>query len=442
MKFKKEINAKEFFRFLVPSILNMLFIAAYIITDGYFVSRFVGSDALASVNLIIPVNSAIFAIGLMFAAGGGALISIKLGEGDKETASKYFSNLLLVAVILGAIISAIFFLFKGTALSLLGVNSELWEYADTYSFYTFLTFPLLIGKIIFAVLLRAAGDPKASLIVSVVGGVTNVVLDFLFIVILDMGIAGAGLATMLGFAVAWIYSLWYFRSSKSLLKFGFYPINKKFMTSVVVNGSSEMISELAIGFTALIFNHLCLKYAGNDGIAAISAILYVNLLVANTFYGFAMGAAPLISYYFGKKDFDNLNKVRKYTLDSLMLVSPILVAAIILGKDYFVSIFFEASNPAYDLAVQGLSIFAFGFLFIGYNLYGSAMFTALSNGKISALISFSKSFVIFSIIAYALPKMMGVNGIWLIMPLVELTITFMVFYLTRERRMKKYLVPA
>ena len=436
MNFKEEINLKEFFRFLTPSVLNMMFISAYLITDGYFVSRFVGSDALAAVNLIIPANSIIFAIGLMFAAGGGALISIKLGEGDKKTASRFFSNVFMVAIVLGIVISAGTFLFKDQILSLLGVNSELWGLANSYSFYTFLTFPLLISKIMFAVILRAEGNPKASLYVSVVGGVANVILDFLFIVIMDMGIAGAGLATMLGFIIAILYGIKHFRSDKTSLKFGFHPIDRKFISSVIFNGSSETVSELAIGFTALIFNLLCLKYAGNDGIAAISVILYINMLVGNSFYGFAMGAAPLISYYYGKKDITTLKKVKRYTLNSLLTISPIIVVAIVIGKSQLVSVFFDSSNPAFEIAIQGLSIFAFGFLLTGYNMFGSVMFTALSNGKISAIISFSKSFVIFSLIAYILPKSMGLKGIWFIMPSVELSIAFLVFYLTREKRMK------
>jgi len=438
MNFKSEMNLKEFLRFLVPSILVLAFMSAYQIVDGYFISAYVGSNALAAVNLIIPMNSIIFSIGLMFAAGGGALASIKLGEKDTKTASKYVSNLLTVAIIFGLLLTLVSFLFKEQILALLGVNEELWGYASVYSTYIFITFPFLIAKMEFAGFLRAEGRPKISLIMSVVGGIVNIVLDYLFIVVLDMGVAGAGLGTMLGIMISLIYAIVYFSSPKSVFNFGFYRIDWKFLKSVVFNGSSEMVSELSIGFTALVFNLLCLKYAGNDGLAAISVILYIHLFVGNSFFGFAIGTAPLISYYYGSKNLEALKKAKKYALNTLLLVSPVIVGMVFLGKSILVSIFFDPANPAYDLAVQGLAIFTFGFLFVGYNMFGSAMFTALSNGKISAMISFAKSFIIFSIIAYLFPRYMGVEGIWLIMPSVEAIIAFLVFYLTQEKRMLKY----
>ncbi|MCT4637143.1 MAG: MATE family efflux transporter [Bacteroidales bacterium] len=440
MHFKKEISLKEFLKFLAPSVLVMIFISTYVIIDGFFISRYVGSEALAAVNLIIPVNSVIFSIGLMFAAGGGALTSIKLGENDKKTASRYFSNLLVVAIGFGVIATIVSIFFRANILGFLGVNSSLWNYANIYSLFTFITFPFLIGKIIFAGFLRAEGNPKAALILAIVGGVANIIMDYIFIVLLDMGVAGAGLATMLGYVVSLIYGARYFSSPKSTFRFGFHKIDRKFLSSVIFNGSSEMVSELAIGFTVLVFNLLCLKYAGNNGVAAISVILYINLLVGNSFYGFAMGTAPLISYYYGKKDTKTLRNVRRYALNSMLIASPVIVAFIFFSKSLLVSIFFDASNPAFNLAVNGLSVFAFGFLLTGYNMFGSSMFTALSNGKISAFISFTKSFVVFAAIAYLLPLIMGVEGIWLIMPVVELTIAFLVFYLTREQRMRKYYI--
>ena len=438
MNFKKEMNLKEYLRFLAPSILFLAFISAYQIVDGYFISSYVGSNALAAVNLILPLNSIIFAVGLMFAAGGGALVSMKLGEKDTKTASKYVSNLLMISIVFGLLASVLAFLFKGFILERLGVNSELWEYANLYSIFTFITFPFIIAKMELAGFLRAEGSPKISLIMTIIGGLANIILDFLFIAIFDMGVAGAGLATLLGIIISLIYASIYFKSPKSAFSIGFHSLDFKFLKSVIFNGSSEMVSELSIGFVALVFNLLCLEHAGNDGLAAISVILYIQFFVGNSFFGLVLGTSPLISYYYGAKNLEALKKTKKYALNTLLIVSPIVVGMIFLGKSFLVSIFFDAGNPAYDLAVQGLSIFTFGFLFVGYNMFGSAMFTALSNGKISAMIAFSKTFIVFSIIAYVLPRVMGVEGIWLIMPIVEVSIAFLVFYLTQEKKMKKY----
>lgn len=438
MHFKKQITSKDYLSFLLPSVLVLMFISTYQIVDGYFISAFVGPDALASINLIMPINSIIFAIGLMFAAGGGAMASIKLGENDKETASKYFSNLLIVAIGFGIVIMLISFLFHNQLLNFLGVNESLWDNAKTYSIYSILTFPFLITKVIYAGFLRAEGNPKISLTMTIIGGVANLALDYLFIVVFKMGVAGAGLGTMSGIIIALIYGTSYYASEKATFRFRFYALDFTFLKNAIFNGSSEMVSELAIGFTALIFNLLSLKYAGNNGVAAISVILYIHLFVGNSFQGFAIGTAPLLSYHYGAGNFDTLKKVMKYARNFLLITSPLVVMMTLLGKSSLVSLFFNESHATYSLAVNGLFIFSFGFLLVGYNMYGSAMYTALSNGKISAIISFSKSFVLFPLAAFILPKWLGIKGIWLIMPVVESITAVLVFYLTREKQLSQF----
>lgn len=438
MHFKKEISSKDYLGFLLPSVLVLMFISTYTIIDGYFISAFVGPNALASVNLIMPINSMVFAIGLMFAAGGGAMASIKLGENAKKKASQYFSNLLVMAFGLGLAIMLLSFFFHDQLLNFLGVNQSLWQDAKTYSIYSILTFPFLITKVIYAGFLRAEGNPKISLIMTILGGIANLVLDYLFIVVFKMGVAGAGLGTMAGIIIALIYGTSYYGSEKATLRFGFYTLDFTFLKKAIFNGSSEMVSELAIGFTALVFNLLSLKYAGNNGVAAISVILYIHLFVGNSFQGFAIGTAPLLSYHYGAGNVQTLKRVMHFSRWFLLITSPLVVVISLVAKSPLVSFFFDEGHLSYSLAVNGLFIFSFGFLLVGYNMYGSAMYTALSNGKVSAIISFSKSFILFPLAALILPELFGIMGIWLIMPVVETITAILVFYLTRQKQLTRF----
>jgi putative MATE family efflux protein len=436
--FKKDISFKKFIMFLIPSIAVMAFMSTYAIVDGYFISKYVSSDALAAVNLILPINSIIYAVGLMFAAGGGAFASIKLGEGDFKTASKFFSNLMMVAVVFGLVVMLIALAFKSQLLVFLGLDGALYSYGSVYSIFAIVTLPFIITKMIFAGFLRAEGKPKVSLKMSILGGSINMVLDFIFIVVMKMGVAGAGLGTLLGIIISLIYAGRYFESEKSVLKFKLTAIEWKVVVDSMVNGSSEMVSELAIGFTSFVLNTLTIRHFGKDGVAAIAVILYVNFFASMIFQGIAIGTSPLLSYHYGAKNYSALKKIRKYASYTIGVTSLVLSMIVLFNNYSLVSIFFSSDNMAHSIAVNALSVVAFAYLLMGVNMYGSAMYTALSNGKISAVISFSKTFVIFAGASYIIPKIMGSEGIWFILPIVEVITALMVFYLTRERQLRKY----
>jgi putative MATE family efflux protein len=437
MAFKRTITGKEYIKFVLPSIVVMVSLSVYMIIDGYFVATYVGSDALAAMNLIMPLNSVIHAVALMFTAGGGALISIKLGENDKKSASQYFSTLLTVAVTLSIVAAVGCYIFQDTLLNFLGVNESLYAYAGVYSNYIIGALPLLILNIFFADFLRAGGKPKASMVMGLLGGMANVILDYLFIVILDMGIAGAGLGTVLGIVSALVYGVRYYRSSSAVFTYTLCPIDWRLLKNTMANGSSEMVGELAVGYTTWLLNILCLKYAGTDGVAAISVILYINFFVSCIYIGLSIGTAPLLSYHYGAKNQQTLQSIMGYAQKMLLFISPIAVAFIWLFSPNLVSVFIDASALAHKHAIQGLYVFAFSLLLVGYNLYNSAMFTAFSNGKISAVISFSKTFIFISLGAVILPPLFGLKGVWLVVPMAELVTAVMVFYLTREKQLRR-----
>lgn len=433
MNYNKKMSYKDFIKFVLPSILIMLTISVYTIVDGLFVSNFVGSDALAAINISMPLFTIAFAVGIMFSSGGGALISIKLGEKDIDKASNYFSNLINVGLLIGLVATGLGLLFQNQLISILGANESLSQYVKVYSFYMIISFPIMILKILFEGFLRAEGRPNSALTMSIIGGVVNIILDYIFIVHFKMGIAGAGLGTFLGNVVSVFYGMYYFYGKKTIFKYRISKVDWTFMLATLTNGSSEMVNEIAIAFTTYLFNILTLKYAGNAGVAAISVILYVNFLFSSIFIGLSTGIAPILSYHFGAKNTESLIELKKYSKKTLLILSPLMCIILLIFNPFLVSLFLKKTDIAYNLSTVGLSIFSFGFLFSGLNIYGSAYFTALSNGKISALISFGKTFIVFFIMSLILPKALGITGVWLIMPITEILTSFVVIKFIRTK---------
>ncbi|OQY31069.1 MAG: hypothetical protein B6241_14880 [Spirochaetaceae bacterium 4572_59] len=365
----------------------------------------------------MPVYSIAFACGIMFATGGSAIIATKLGKGDKTEAGGDFTSLLLIGGLFGVTASLVCFIFMKEII--------------------LLSFPFLIIKILFESLLRVDGKPGKALYMTLLGGIVNIILDYLFMVPLNMGIAGAGLGTFLGIVLSLSIGFHHFNSSSSMMRFKIIKPDLKFLTDTVINGSSEMVNEAAIALSTVIFNTLAIKYMGDQGVAAIAVIMSINFLSVSLIIGYSFGVAPLISYNYGRKNNENLQKLLQYSLLFISVVSVLFFSLNMLAPQWFVSIYLNDSTETYKIAIEGLRIFSFSYLFSGITLFGSAFFTAFENGKISALISFTKSFVVFMIIAFILPGMYGITGIWMITPLTEFAAMILVFYYMKKYQ-KKY----
>ena len=433
--FTKKFTFKDFIKFVAPAIISMIFISLYTIIDGIFVSILVGSDALASINIILPIINVIFAISIMMATGGSAIVSIKLGEKKFKEANNAFSLIFLTALIIGILLSVIFLIFIEEISIALGATPNLLPYCISYGKLIVFFMPIFIIKSMFEFFIRTDGDFNFSLILSIVGGIINIVLDYLFISVFKMGIEGAALATVLGVLISSLMGIWYFKSSKSTLKF----IKPKFDFSVLketmLNGSSEMVTELSTGVTTLIFNILTLKLAGENGVAALTIILYSHFLLVSTYLGFSSGIAPLISYNYGCKNTDKLKETFKYSKIFLIISAIcIFIISIVFGK-YIVGIFVSSDNPVFSIALSGLKIFSFSFLFVGSNIFAAGLFTSLSNGKISAIISFARTFVFILIGTLILPALFKLNGVWLTVPFAELlTIIVSIFFINKYKK--------
>ncbi len=437
--FSRKLNFIEFIKFVSPAIISMIFISLYTIIDGIFVSKFVGSDALASINIVLPIISVLCGIGIMFAAGGSTLISISMGENKYEEANSRFSLMLVITLVIGLFISIFGYIFNEEIFRLLGATDKLMPYVKGYGIIILVTAPIFMIKILFEYFLRTDGAFNFSMFVSILGGIIHIIFDYVFIVLFDLGIVGAALATILGCFVATITAFFYFISKKSTLKYVISKFDFKVILESAINGSSEMVTELSTAITTILFNFVAMKFAGEDGVAAVSIILYAHFLMTSTYLGFVCGVAPMVSFNYGAKNEEKLKEIHNHS-KKFILISSVLIFVVCLGfAPFIVTAFVSKGSSVFDLALNGLQIFSFAFLFVGLNIYVSGLFTAFSNGKISAIVSFSRAFVFVIVGFLFLPNMLGINGVWIIVPFAEvITIGLSILFIKKYKKTYMY----
>lgn len=266
----------------------------------------------------------------------------------------------------------------------------------------------------------ASEKATLSFLCSVAGGVLNIVLDYVFIAILDMGISGAAIATGLGYSVTALVGLFIFSRKKNLLHFKKPVFRFHVLTSAATNGCSEMATALVTGIITMMFNWTMLHYVGENGVAAVTIIMYVLMFASSLYTGYSYGVAPMTSFYYGEKNYEKLKKLISISLKVIVFISIFTVITSFSLTKPLVSIFAHPDNPVYHLAITGNKICTIALLFIGFNIFASGTFTALSNGIVSAILAFSRSFVFMLITMLILPAILGVNGIWLATPVAEL----------------------
>ena len=419
----KNFSTKDVVKYVIPTILMMLSMSTYTIVDGIFVANLVGEDALSAVNLIYPVLGVIVAIGLMLGTGGVAVIGKFMGENQYDKARGFLTTIYIIGIGLGIAFTVGGYVFSDILVGALAKDAVLATFANAY-LLSMLPFTVtMILQVYVQTFFVTAGKPMLGFLVSVLGGVTNVILDYIFISpkFFDMGIAGAGLATGIGNAVPGIFGLIYFMvCRKGTLYFAKPFMQAKVILQSLYNGSSEMVSNLSASVTTVMFNTIMLDQVGKSGVAAISVILYVQMFQMAFYMGYSMGIAPVLSYKHGAKDYDQLSKIVKISLKSMMAVSVVVVTASLIFSKYAVAIFISPTSETFAFAEEGFRIFSISYLFMGVNIFLSAMFTAFSNGKMSATLSVLRTLVFMVIALLILPEILGVFGVWIAVPIAEI----------------------
>lgn len=431
---------KRLLRFVTPSIIMMVCTSVYSIVDGLFVSNFVGKTPFAAVNLIFPILMAISTVGFMLGTGGSAIVSMALGMGQREKANRYFSMLIYTGIALSIVLSVLGFVCMPAIASALGAEGALLEYTVLYGRILVVGLTAFTLQNMFQSFFPVAEKPEMSLKVSIAAGLTNFVLDFVFIVLFQWGLAGAAAATVIGQIVGGIFPLLYFlRENNSLLRLTKTGFEGRILLKACTNGSSEMLTNLSSSLVNVLYNYQLMRLAGENGIAAYGVIMYIYFIFASIFIGYSIGSAPIISYHHGAGNHTELKNLFQKSLIIIGSAGTILTLLAELLAPFLTRIYVGYDAALFEMTCRGFRLYALAFLFGGFNAFGSSFFTALGDGAVSAAISFLRTLVFQVAIILVLPLILGLDGVWLAIGTAEILALFVtLFFFIRKKGKYKY----
>ena len=431
---------KHLLRYTFPSVIMLVFTSVYGVVDGFFVSNYAGKTPFAAVNFIMPILMILGCVGFMFGTGGGALIAITMGAGRTGKANELFSLIVYVSAACGVLLAVLGFVFLRPIASLMGAQGQLLEDCMVYGRIILAAIPFYVLQYEFQCLFATAGKPKFGLFVTVAAGVTNILLDALFVAGFRWGLEGAAAATAFSQFVGGVIPLLYFGrkngSSLRLVKCGF---DGRALGKVCVNGSSELMSNISMSLVSMVYNIQLMKYAGEDGVAAYGVLMYVGMIFQAVFIGYSVGAAPVFGYHYGAQNHEELKGLLK---KSIALVS--VFAVLMFGSGQMLSgslsrLFVGYDAGLFEMTVHAFTVFSSSFLFSGYAIFGSSFFTALGDGVVSAVISFLRTLVFQCLSVLLFPLIWKLDGIWISIVAAEImAVGVTVLFLIGKRRKYRY----
>lgn len=427
-------------RFTLPSIIMMIFTSIYGVVDGYFVSNYVGKTPFAAVNFIMPLLMILGCVGFLFGTGGGALIAKTLGEGKSDKANGIFSMLIFLTVVCGVVLAAVGIIFVRPIAAALGAEGQLLEDSVIYARVCLAALPAFVLQFEFQCLFATAGKPQLGMYVTIAAGLTNIVLDAVFVGMFSWGLVGAAVAADLGQIVGGVIPIIYFSvPNSSLLRLTKPEFDKKALFKTITNGSSELLSSISSSIVGVLYNMQLLRFAGEDGVAAYGVIMYVNMVFSAMFIGYTVGSAPIVSYNYGAQCHDELKSVRKKSVTLILIFAVCMFAAAELMAGSVSRLFVGYDLGLLDMTKRAFRISSLSFLFSGFCMFGSSFFTALNNGFISAFIAFART-IVFQIAAVLIfPIIWGIDGIWISIAAAEmLTLAVVVVLLIMKQKEYRY----
>ena len=431
---------KKLFRAVTPSILMMVFTSLYTIVDGVFISNLVGKVPFAGLNLIYPVIGAIGAVGFMLGAGGSALVAKILGEGDSARANKVFSMVVYFTAIVGIILSVVGALVVEPVAKLLGATEELLPHCVTYGRILLAAIVAFMLQNMFQAFFIVAEKPLLGFLISVIAGVTNMVLDAAFVAGAKLGLAGAAYATITSQMVGAIIPLIYLSvKNKSPLRLVLTKFELKPIIRTCTNGSSEFLSNVSISIVNMLYNMQLLRYVGEDGLAAYGVVQYLAFVFLATFFGYSIGSAPIISYHFGAQNTSELKNLLKKSLIIMIGIGAVMTALCEGLARPLSMIFVSYDRALLDMTTLAMRIFGVSFILSGISIFSSSFFTALNNGLVSAIISFMRTLVFQIFAIMVMPLLFGLNGIWTAVIVAEgLSVIVSIICIVLNRKKYKY----
>lgn len=416
----KKFNIKEIFKFTIPSVIMMMFFSLYTIIDGIFISNYVGTIALGALNIIFPFQCLCIGLAIMIATGGSAIVARYLGENENEKAKSLFTLFVCFEIFVALLMSLIGLIFQEQIVFLLGASDIQKPYALEYFRIYVSMLPFIFLQNAFQTLFVTAGHPKLGLFLIILAGITNITLDFVFLDLFSMGITGAALGTVIACMIPSVTGLIYFSfNRKGSLYFVKFSVDFRSISASMLNGSSEMITNLANAITTFLFNMQCMRFYSEDGVAAITIILYFQFLISAIYFGYSTGIAPVISYKYGSNDRKQLKYIFSRSLMIIIGISIIAFTSSFVLIYPVTSLFASDNNNVYNIVINNYKYYAPSLLIFGISVFASSFFTALGNGIISGIISFSRTFLFLSLSLILLPLIFNEIGIWLSVPVAE-----------------------
>ncbi len=443
---KREINLSDHFtygkliRFVMPCILMMLVTSVYSIVDGFFVSNFAGKDAFAAVNLIMPVLMALGAFGFMIGTGGSALVAFVFGEGNRRRGQEIFTMLIMVVVAAGLVISVAGFIFMPWIAQFLGATESILSDGVLYGRIIICAVTFFMLQNSYQSFLVTAEKAGLGLFISVFSGVLNMILDYVFVYVLRLGVAGAAWATALSqMAGAMVPTVYFLRDNKSLLRFVRTKMDWSAFAKACLNGSSEMMTNLSASLVGMLYNLQLLKLAGKNGVAAYGVIMYVSFIFMAVFFGYSVGINPVVGYHFGAGNKEELKNILRKSLTLTAVVGIVMTLAAELLALPFAKLYVGYDPQLCNMTQTGMQYYALSFLICGFNIFASAFFTGLNNGLVSAMISFLRTLVIQVAAIFILPVFFDIEGIWMAIVVAEgLTLAVSGVFLLGNRKRYGY----
>lgn len=422
-----------FFKYALPGIAGLLFLGIQSVIDGIVLGRFVGANALASVNLVLPCYSLISAFAIVMGIGGQTLVSISLGKGDKQEANNALRSVFLFLLGMSVVVSLVIFLSAGKIASFLGANEVLLPDAVGYIRALVPFFPLLCAMFFGDYIIKAMGHPLYATSVMGLTVILNIILDIVFVARLGWGVMGAGLATGIAFTVGACFNLPRLFSRHEVVAVQRGRYDRRLVWNAFYNGSSEGMSELSVAITVFLFNITMMRYLGESGVAAFTAINYILFIGTTVFLGISDGIIPIIGYNFGARQQGRIKSILKLAARTNSLIGISLFLLLLLFGEQVIGLFFkDHGSEAFAIASRGVSIYCFAFLLCGLNILASSYFTAIGNAKISIIISALRGLIFVGIGILVLPAMFGIDAIWYDVPIAEVCTLSVSFWLVRR----------
>lgn len=426
------------YRFCLPSIVMMVFTSIYGVVDGYFVSNYVGKTPFAAVNLIMPFLMILGGVGFMIGTGGSALVAKHLGEKDENQARRVFSMMMILTLILGVSISVLGIIFADKVALLLGADSEMLEYCVIYARTCLIFNTMFMFQNVFQSFLVTAERPKMGLAVIVAAGCTNMLLDFLFIAVFQLGVVGAALATGLSQTVGGLLPLIFFlrKNNGSKLHMVRTRLELRPVLQACSNGASELMTNISSSIVSMLYNHQLLTLAGENGVSAYGVLMYVSFIFAAVYIGYSIGTAPIVGYNYGAQNHAELRNIRVKSMRSMLVGGVIMVSLAELLAPVLAGIFVGYDKELFDMTVHAFRLFSFTFLLSGFNIWCSSFFTALNNGAISAAVSFLRTLVFQLAAVLILPIFFKLDGVWFSVAFAEICafIISVIFLIVKRKK--------